>query len=146
MTRKEKQLALTGCSLALGTLLPVALYQTRAICRLPDPPSELFDSPTIVSSRAAHPLGVPDGLLGLASYSATLALLLTANTSKPARRLLGLKLAADAGAAAFNVVRQVVRFRKLCSWCTGTALATGVMVYGGHRAIVSAVQDLRRAL
>jgi hypothetical protein len=35
--------------------------------------------------------------------------------------------------AAVNVVKQVVKFRRVCSWCTGTALATGIMVIAGRR-------------
>jgi uncharacterized membrane protein len=122
-----------GAALALATLVPVALYQTSVISRLPDPPSPFFDSEWITASKDAYPLGVPDALLGLGSYSATLALALAAPKSGVARKLLAVKLAADGSMAAFNVVKQVVKFRRLCSWCTGTAVATGIMVVAGHR-------------
>lgn len=124
-------LLLGSCCTSILTLIPVALYQTGVISGLPDPPFEIFDSDRITMSKAAHPLGVPDALLGLASFGATLTLVLLAKRSPLAKRLLGFKLTLDASAAAFNAGRQVIAFRSLCSWCTGTALAAGVMAYAG---------------
>lgn len=80
----------------------------------------------------AHPFGIPDGLLGVASYGTTLLLATMACKSKRASKVLGAKLLLDGGVAGFNATRQVVRFGKLCSWCMGTVAATGVMVYAGR--------------
>jgi hypothetical protein len=44
-----------------------------------------------------------------------------------------MKLLFDGSMAAINVTRQLLSFRKLCSWCTGTALATAVLVVAGNR-------------
>lgn len=125
-------LLIGACCTALATLVPVALYQTSVISKLPDPPSSVFASERITSSKEAHPLGIPDALLGLASFSTTLALALLAKRSPLANKALGAKLTLDATAAAFNASRQVIGFGKLCSWCTGTALAAGVMAYAGR--------------
>ena len=65
----------------------------------------------------------------------TLSLALLARTQPAARTLLAYKLVADGGMAAFNTVRQVVVFRKLCAWCTGTAACTAVMIYAGRKLI-----------
>ena len=146
MRSADKTIALAGCGVALGTLVAVALFQSGAIEKLPDPPGIVFDSEGITSSKMAHPLGIPDSYLGLASYGTTLALLLLSGKTPWAKRALGLKLAVDAGAASFNAVRQVVTFGKLCSWCTGTALATGVMVYGGREAVVEAVSSVLKEI
>ncbi len=124
-------IAVAAAGVAIVTLIPVALYQCGGIRRLPDPPGAYFDSEGITSSKAAHPLGVPDSLPGLASYAATLALLVAARRSSTARAVLHAKLVADGSLAAINMTRQVVSFRKLCSWCTGTALATAVLVPAG---------------
>lgn len=132
---KDDRVVVGSCCLALATLAPVALYQTGILPRLPDPPLRLFDSKRITTSDAAHPLGIPDGLLGLASFGSTLALALLARRHQTAKQLLGAKLTLDASAAAFSAGRQVVSFGKLCSWCTGTALAAGMMAYGGREAI-----------
>ena len=131
----NNMLLIGACCTTLTTLVPVALYQTGAIGSLPDPPFPLFASERITKSKDAKPLGIPDGLLGIASFSATLTLALLSKRSPRARQLLGAKLALDGSAAAFNVVRQVVSFGKLCSWCTGTAVAAGVMVYAGRGTI-----------
>lgn len=117
-----------ACSVALLTLLPVAAHQLGCLRHLPDPPGRLFASDKITESAGAHPLGIPDGLLGLGSYGVTLALALSSRKSRKARQALGLKLLVDGSLASFNVVRQVVSFRRLCSWCTGTALCTAAMV------------------
>ena len=146
MRSSDDGIALAGCGAALGTLVVVALFQSELIDRLPDPPGSVFDSERITLSPMAHPAGIPDSYLGLASYSVTLALLLLAKEHAWARRALGFKLVADAGAASFNAVRQVVSFRKLCSWCTGTALATAVMVYGGRKTVAAAARLVRGVL
>ena len=127
---------MTGaCCTALATLVPVTLYQTGLLSRLPDPPSVFFDSGRITTSQAAYPFGIPDALLGLGSFGATLALILLEKRNARARKLLGAKLTLDASVAAFNATRQVITFGKLCSWCTGTALAAGVMAYCGRAMI-----------
>jgi uncharacterized membrane protein len=123
---------LGACCVTIATLIPVTLYQTGVLSSLPDPPSRIFDSEAITTSKVAHPLGVPDGVLGLASFGTTLALILAARRSPIAKRLLGAKLTMDAAAGAFNAGRQVVSFGKLCSWCTGTAIAAGMMAYAGR--------------
>ena len=124
----HRAIAVGATLAAAATLVPVSLYQNGVIARLPDPPYPLFDSQTITSAPTAYPLGIPDSYLGLASYTVTLALLLSCKNSALARRLLRAKLVADGGLAAVNFGRQIVSFRKLCSWCCGTALATAMLV------------------
>lgn len=120
---------------ALATLIPVALHQLGVVRHLPDPPGSIFDSDRITESRMAHPFGIPDALLGLASYGTTLLLVRRAPRSRAVGKLAGAKLLLDGGAAAFNATRQVVRFGKLCSWCMGTVAATALMVYAGRHLI-----------
>lgn len=128
-------LLLAATSSALLTLLPVAAHQLGLLKHLPDPPGAIFASDTITESKTAHPLGVPDSLLGLGSYSLTLCLAILGRSQPKARPLLAAKLVADGSLATFNVVRQIVSFRKICSWCTGTAVCTAVMVYAGRTLI-----------
>jgi len=75
---------------------------------------------------------VPDALIGLASYAVTLGLLLATRYTAYAKPLLRAKLNVDATAAATNVIRQVVTFRRICSWCAATALCTAVIVSCGR--------------
>jgi uncharacterized membrane protein len=122
-------------SAALLTLVPVAASQMGLLDHLPDPPSTIFNSDRITRSSLAHPLGIPDSLLGMASYSATLGLILLARERSLARKLLAAKLIADGVAAGVNTTRQIVSFRKLCSWCTATAICTAVMILAGRKLI-----------
>ena len=132
---------LGACCVTLATLIPVALKQTGVIDHLPDPPGRVFHSDRITESTSAHPLGIPDSLLGITSFGTTLALILLAKRNRSARALLGGKLAADAAFASFNLVKQVVRFGQLCSWCTGTAIAALTMSAAGKMVIVDAVSE-----
>lgn len=146
MRDRDRNIALAGSLVAIGTLIPVALFQSGAIERLPDPPAEIFDSERITSSKMAHPRGIPDSYLGLASYATTLGLILLAQKSAVAHRLLGVKAALDGAAAGVNAARQVIVFGKICSWCTATALATTLVVYGSRGPMAEDVQKAERAL
>jgi uncharacterized membrane protein len=131
--RASYAITLSATSVAIGTLVPIAFYQCHAIDHLPDPPGVCFDSDRITASKSAHPLDIPDSLIGLTSYGATLALVLASRRSQTFRTLLRTKLLFDGSMAAINVTRQLISFRKLCSWCTGTALATAVLVVAGNQ-------------
>jgi uncharacterized membrane protein len=112
-------------SIAVGTLVPVAFFQVGWIHRLPDPPLPMFNSGRIVMSKHAHPLGIPDGFLGLASYSVTLALLISAGPGHPLLGgMLRAKLFLDKTIAVRKARSQRKRFGQLCSWCLLTAAAT----------------------
>ena len=133
--RCDERVAMVACGMAMAALVPVAARQLGVIEHLPDPPLRVFDSDRIVRSKTAHPFGVPDAVLGLGSYAATMLLLMAARGRSPvAQKLLEMKLKSDASAAMFNVARQPLKFRKLCSWCMGAALATGAMVVFARRA------------
>lgn len=128
---------------ALATLIPVALHQLGVVRHLPDPPGTMFDSDGITESAVAHPFGIPDALLGIASYGTTLLLIRSAPGCTAARKLLGVKLLLDGGVASFNATRQAVRFGKICSWCMGTVAATAVMVYAGRHLIAGVFSSER---
>ena len=115
------------------TLVVVAARQLGVVKRLPDPPGEMWDSDRIVMSKAAYPGGIPDGVLGVASYGVTLGLLLLAEDAEWLRPVAKAKLAMDAAAAAANAVRQVVVFGRVCSWCMATVACTAAMAGLGRR-------------
>lgn len=120
---------------ALLTLVPVVLRQLRVIRSLPEPSHHLFNSNRVVTSHKSKPFGVPDSLLGLCSYSATLALVLLAPKSPTARKLVGPKLALDTTVATANTIRQFTGFRKVCSWCLLTVAATAAMAITGRKSL-----------
>jgi len=129
----HKGMAVACCCAAMATLTPVALVQLHIVKDLPDPPGRWFNSKQVVTSKGAYRLGIPDGLLGLASYGVTLSLLLAATPERPImRRLLQCKLAWDATVAIRNVRKQMTEHKRICSWCIGTAVATAAMVFFGR--------------
>ncbi len=134
-SRVHNGLAISCCCAAMASLIPVALVQLHLIEDLPDPPGRIFNSKRIVTSKSAYRLGIPDGLLGLGSYGVTLALLIAAKPSHPLlQKLLMAKLVFDATMATRNARKQVTQFGRICSWCMGTALATGGVVYFARNA------------
>ncbi len=130
----HKGMAVACCCAAMATLTPVALVQMHILRDLPDLPGRMFNSKQVVTSEGAYHLGIPDGVLGLASYGVTLALLLAATPERPVvRRLLRGKLAWDATMAIRNVRKQVTEHKKICSWCIGVAAATAGLVFFGRK-------------
>lgn len=130
---RHRGMAIACCCGALATLAPVALVQLHITKDLPDPPGRWFNSKQVVTSKGSYRLGIPDGLLGLASYGVTMGLLLSATPERPLmRRLLHGKLALDATMALRNVRKQVSEHKSICSWCLGTAVATAGMVFFGR--------------
>ena len=134
LTPQPLNLPLTlATAAALATLVPVALRQFKVIRNLPDPDHHRFNSNRVVTSHKSRILGLPDSVLGLGSYSATLALVLLAPKNPIARKLVGPKLAVDTGMATVNTVRQFTTFGKLCSWCFLTVAATAAMAITGRK-------------
>ncbi len=126
----HKGMAIACCCAAMASLAPVALVQLRIMKDLPDPPGRLFHSKRVVTSKDAYHLGIPDGVLGLASYGVTLALLLAAQPERPlVRKALRVKLALDATMAIRSVRKQIAEHGRICSWCMGAAVATAGLVY-----------------
>lgn len=131
----HRGIAIAFCSVAIASLVPVLLVQLRVMKNLPDPPGSIFDSKRIVTSKSAYRFGIPDGLLGLGSYSITLVLLIAAKPSRPlVRGALRAKLLLDGTVAARKARRQMKQFGRICSWCMGTAVATAGVVYFARKA------------
>uniref|UniRef100_A0A7V4XRZ6 Vitamin K epoxide reductase family protein n=1 Tax=Acidobacterium capsulatum TaxID=33075 RepID=A0A7V4XRZ6_9BACT len=126
-------LMIASCVAAIGTLVPVALYQSGVIEHLPEPPGGRFDSDRLTMAKGSRPLGIPDSYLGLASYGTTLGLLLSPSRSPAMNVARHAKLGLDAAMAATKVAGQV-RKGRYCSWCLGTAAATAAMMWFGYRA------------
>jgi uncharacterized membrane protein len=135
-------LAATGA--AVVTLIPVVAHQIGAIDHLPDPPGSVFASDRITESPSAYPLGIPDSILGLTSYGVTLGLVALASGNLKARNLLAIKLLGDSSLAAFNMTRQVISFRKLCSRCTATAVCTAAMLIAGREIIAGGLEAAKK--
>lgn len=133
----RKQFQGIGCCsiAAMGALAVVAAYQLGALEHLPDPPGELFDSDRIVSAKESRILGIPDALVGIASYTATCALAKAAAHnchSRALRRAVGVKVWIDVSGGLFKAAGQWPHYNALCSWCLGVTAASVVNVILFH--------------
>jgi len=99
--------AVLGLSLfSIATLGVVAAFQTGILKRLPGPKGRVVNAEKVHGSREAYAIfGIPDALLGMASYSTTALV-----AAFDARGLLVAKTAIDTGAA---VCLSVYGWRKL---------------------------------
>ncbi len=131
----HKGIAIVCCCAAIASLTPVVLLQLGIVKRLPDPPGRIFNSKRIVTSKSAYRFGIPDGVLGIGSYSITLVLLITATPYRPLLRgILRAKLLLDGTVAARKTRKQMKEFGRVCSWCLGAAIATAGVVYFARKA------------
>lgn len=134
----HKGMAIACCCVAIGSLVPVVLVQLHIVEDIPDLPGRIFNSKKIVTSKGAYRFVIPDGILGIGSYSLTLVLLIAAKPSRPlVRKALQAKLALDATMATRNARKQVKQFGRICSWCMGAAVATAGIVYFARKARVA---------
>ncbi len=127
--------AVAGLSLAAaGSMGLIALYQLGLIRHLPDLPLPYFDADKVdASSEAYASLATPDGVLGLGSYAATMALAAAGGQERATERpwlplALAAKVALDTAQAGRLTVHQWTKHRAFCIWCLLAAAATFAQV------------------
>lgn len=130
---------------AMGGMGVIALYQVGIIRHLPDPPLPGFDADAVHSSPVAYALfAMPDAVLGLASYAATLALAAAGGRDRARTHpwlplALAAKVAFDIAQAGRLTIDEVTEQRALSAWsllATGATMATGPLVIPEARAAV----------
>lgn len=115
---------------AVGSLALVALYQMGLIRTVPELNIGPFDADRVDASGEAYAaFDMPDALLGLASYAATLLLVGAGGQQRHVDRAwlpiaMAAKIIVDAGASTYLFAEQLSRHRALCSWCTVAAAAS----------------------
>ena len=119
---------------AAGAMGLIALYQTGIIKHLPEPPLPRLDADKVdASAEAYEKLSMPDAVLGLGSYTATMGL---AGMGRENRAIehpwiplaLAAKVGLDVAQAGKLTVDQWTKHRAFCSWCLLAATATLAMV------------------
>jgi uncharacterized membrane protein len=131
----RRRRGIVGLSLvASATMGLIALYQTGVIRHLPEPPLRGLDADKVNGSAQAYEMfAVPDAILGLGSYTATMGLAAMAGADR-AKELpliplaLAAKVAFDVANAARLTVDQWTKHRAFCLWCLIAASATFAMV------------------
>jgi uncharacterized membrane protein len=148
LTRRRK---VVGLSLtAIGSMGLIALYQMGLIRHLPEPPLPGFDADRVDASAQAYArFAMPDAVLGLGSYAATMALAAAGGVDRAATHpWLPLALAAKVG---FDVLQagkltwdQWAKHRAFCVWClvaAGASFAAAPLVLPEARAALRALLD-----
>lgn len=103
----------------------ISLFQLGFIKNMPDLPGEVFDTEKVNSSKDAVLLGMPDGVISLGAYTATILLATAATRFKKQSRVLdvamgGIVLGQVAGAAQYLYKMAFVQ-KKVCIYCVAGA-------------------------
>jgi uncharacterized membrane protein len=120
--------------LASASMGLIALYQTGLIRHLPEPPLPMMDADKVdASAEAYRKFNVPDAILGLGSYAATMGLAAMggkdrANEMPLIPLALAAKIAFDVANAAKLSIDQWTKHRAFCFWCLLAAAATFSML------------------
>jgi uncharacterized membrane protein len=127
----SRRRGVVGLSLAaVGSMGLIALYQMGLIRHLPEPPLPGFNADKVDASAEAYArFSMPDAVLGLGSYAATMGLAAMGGADRAATHpWLPLALAAKVG---FDVLQagkltwdQWAKHRAFCVWCLVAAGAT----------------------
>ncbi|MBC5991247.1 vitamin K epoxide reductase family protein [Pontibacter cellulosilyticus] len=104
----------------------ISLFQMGKIKELPDLPGEVFDTKKVNTAKDAVLFGLPDGVISLGGYAATMFLAMAATRYKNQSRLLdvalgGVVLGQAAGAAQYMVNMTTVQ-KKACIYCIAGAV------------------------
>jgi uncharacterized membrane protein len=114
-------------ALGLADFSLISLLQMGYFKKLPDIPVKVFDSEKVNTSKDAVILGMPDGVISLGAYAATMFLATAAIRFKKQSRLLdvalgGIVLGQAIGAAQY-LYKMVFVQKKICVYCvTGAAI------------------------
>lgn len=118
-----------GGSAAFGV---VALYQMGLIKGVPEPPLPFLDADRVDASGEAYTtLRMPDAVLGLLSYAATLMLVTSGGKDRASTHpwlpiAAAAKVLFDVASGGVLTAEQAVKHRAFCSWCLGAAAASGL--------------------
>jgi uncharacterized membrane protein len=120
-----------GLSLAAaGAMGLIALYQTGIIAHLPEPSLPRLDADKVDAAAEAYAyLAVPDGVLGLGSYAATMGLAAMGGQDRAVERpwlplALAAKVAFDTLVSGKLTADQWFKHRAFCFWCLLASGAT----------------------
>lgn len=115
----------------------ISLFQMGYIKKLPDLPGKIFDSEKVNTAKEAVLLGVPDGVVSIGGYAATMILAMAASRYKKQSRLLdvalgGVLLGQAAGAAQY-MVNMTTKQKKICVYCVAGALLNFTSLFSLRR-------------
>ncbi len=128
---------IVGLSLtAMGALSLITLYQMGILKHLPEPPLPglEMDADKVNSSDDAYSMfSMPDGIIGLGSYAATVGLAALGGEDRAYKQpwiplILAAKVGFDTYQAMQLIKSQTTEYKAYCFWCLTTAGATFVTI------------------
>ncbi len=124
-----------GLSMAsVASMGLITLYQLGILKHLPEPPLPRLDADKVDASADAYAMfELPDGILGLGSYAATMALAAMGGQDRAQEQpwiplALAAKVAFDTFQAGRLTPNQVNKQHAFCSWCLLAAVSTALTV------------------
>jgi|GEM_PF-3635545 len=116
-------------TLGAASMSAVSALQLGLVRNLPDPPLRGFDSKKVNLSSTAFPLGVPDGVLSLASFVANVPLAMWAGRDRALERpwvsiAFATKAVGEALVATWYFTQMPRREKAWCGYCIAGAVAT----------------------
>lgn len=127
----KRRRGIIGLSLAAaGSMGLITLYQTGIIHHLPEPPLPGLNADKVDASDEAYSrFSVPDGVLGLGSYAATLGLAAIGGADRARTQpwlplALAAKVAFDMTQAIRLTYQQPTKYHAYCFWCLLASAAT----------------------
>ncbi|ARS36069.1 vitamin K epoxide reductase family protein [Pontibacter actiniarum] len=103
----------------------ISLFQLGYIRKLPDVPGRVFDTQQVNSSKEAVLFGLPDGVVSLGAYTATIGLAAAATRFKRPSQVLdvamGAVLLGQAAGAAQYLFNMAAVQKKACIYCIAGA-------------------------
>ncbi len=135
---------------ASANLAVVALYQIGVLRKLPTPPGSAFDAGKVNGSAQAYSLfSIPDGFLGLASYSASACLAAAGGEDRwrvnPLVPLcMTAKLTLDAAYAGKLTWDEITRYQTISVWSLGAAAAAFIALPLAFPECKAALRQLAR--
>jgi uncharacterized membrane protein len=124
-TEKRRKIAALA-SVGLVDFSLISLFQLGYIRHLPDLPGQLFDTEKVNSSKEAVVLGLPDGVVSLGMYAATVFLATVGSARKKQSRwtdmLMGGIVLGQAAGGAYYLYNMVAVQKKVCVYCVAGAL------------------------
>ena len=104
----------------------ISLFQLGFIKNLPDLPGKVFDTEKVNSSKDAVLLGMPDGVISLGAYTATMLLATAATRFRKQSRILDVAMGAvilgQAVGAAQYLYKMAFVQKKVCVYCVAGAV------------------------
>ncbi|HVS32325.1 MAG TPA: vitamin K epoxide reductase family protein [Thermoanaerobaculia bacterium] len=146
---KNRRSVVALSTVASASMALIALYQMGIIRHIPEPPLPMMDADKVdASAEAYEKFQMPDAILGLGSYAATMSLAAIGGTDRHRTMpwipvVLAAKVAFDVANAAKLSVDQWTKHKAFCFWClvaAGATFATAPFVVEEFRAAWRAME------